>query len=268
MNTKQVIKLSVAILFLGYSSLVVTASSLFEKHQDTRELLSAMNSRLEDRDKLAALFRVGDERITDLIQALDDPSPEISLRAQIVIRYLGNDVGMKALLEWYDRRKQFTVAGPIPLPLREWDYKVIYANYVGKPPETWTGTEPYIYALALDDSHRAKEVLKELTKSAGNLDEATVAGRALARVQANQPAILLTGQKDLSKLVLNNAFFVMPEDQKYTTARLLALNRAKDKALVEIYISRGRLSEEWYHVVIKKRGQGWEFFSITQVAVS
>lgn len=94
MSLKQTIKLSFACLFISCLGLVGAFGNSHKEYQDTRKLLSEMNNRLDDRDKLATLFRVGDERITDLIQALNDPNPDISLRAQVIIRYLGSDVGM------------------------------------------------------------------------------------------------------------------------------------------------------------------------------
>lgn len=268
MRLKQTIKLGLVGLLLSCLGLAGAFGNSQKKYQGTSKLLFEMNNRLDDKDKLATLFRIGDEGITDLIQALNDPNPKISLRAQVTIRYLGNDVGMNGLFEWYSRQSQFPVSGPIPLPLSEWDYRAIYANLINAPPERWTRAESYIYALALDKSPRAKAVLSELIRNASGLDESSVAGRAISRVQATQPAMLLTGERDLAKLVQSNAFFVVPEDRKYTSAQLLALNGAKDKALVEVYINRGRVSEEWYHVVIKRYGPGWKFFSITQVAVS
>jgi hypothetical protein len=227
-----------------------------------------MDSVKKNSDKLAKLFRVGDERIADLIKSLDDANPDISLRAQIVIRYLGNDTGMKGLHEWFEKQERFRVSGPIPTPLQERDYNAINAQYINEPPERWVRSEQYMYALALDGSPRATEALEKMLAIASNLDDATVANRAAKRIQASPPAKFLTGRKDLAKLVLENAFFVSPDDRKYASARLLALNGAKDKALVEVYINRGRLSEERYHVVIRKCEQGWKFVSITQVAVS
>lgn len=175
---------------------------------------------------------------------------------------------MKALYKWYEKRQQFSVAGPIPVPLSEYDYKVIYANYIGQQSKAWSGAEMYIYALALDGSPQAEAALSKMIKSTGSLNESTAAAGAIKRVQESQPELPLTGQKDLAKLVLKNAFFIAPEDRKYTSARLLALNVAKEKALIEVYINRGALSEEWYHVVIRKCEQGWKLLSITQVAVS
>jgi hypothetical protein len=239
-------------------------------YQDTRRLLSAMDSVRSDSDKLAMLFKVGDERIGDLIRALDDPDSDISLRAQIVIRYLGNAEGMRALIEWYGKRTNgYAIDGPIPLPLSDWDYRLINLNFLGKSPQLWRdlGVQ-YIYALALDDCRQSKRLLDAMVKSATGFDENTFLSHAIQRVNLVQPTRLLLVKKDLAKLVLDHAFFLSSQDQKQVSARLLGLSGKKDKALVEVYINRGRLAEEWYHVVIRKCGQGWKFFSITPVAVS
>lgn len=236
---------------------------------DTRRLLLAMNDVRANRDQLVILFREGDNRIAALVQLLDDQDRSVSLRAQMVIRYLGNKSGTQALYEWYKKQSELSVAGPIPVPLSEWDYVVIKANLIDKAPRTWGDYEVrYIYALALDGSVRAKAVLDELIKSARDLDDSNFAGHAIKTVQRSNPNQILTGEKDLAKLVLDNAFFISPGDRKYTSARFLGFNGDEDKALVEVYINRGALAEEWYHVVVSKRGQGWIFFSVTQIAIS
>jgi hypothetical protein len=234
---------------------------------DTRELLTELKSIKSDREVLAILFKSGDARISDLIEALDDRDRQISLRAQIVIRYLGNDTGMKALESRYKNQSEIVIAGPVPLPLGERDYEFIKDQYIDKPSIKWV-SDKYIYALALDGSARAKNSLNEMMKRAGSIDDSTEGGRALGRVFASTPRKLLTPQPDLAKMVLANAFFILPSDRAYTSSRLLTVNAAKDKALVEVYINRGPLAEEWYHVVVSKQGRNWKFFSITQVAVS
>jgi hypothetical protein len=238
------------------------------RFEDTRKLLLALEDVKSDRETLALLFRTGDERIEDLIKALNDSDRRVSLRAQIVIRYLGNEAGMKALVEWYSKRARIDTSGPVPLPLRKWDYTYIETNYLHTPPSWDMLSERYVYALALDDSPKAKELLSEVIKRTGNLDDGSTVVRGIKLIQADQPAKLIMGDKDLGKLVLKNAFFVSPIDRKYTSAGLLGLNGAMDKALVGVYINRGPLAEEWYHVVIRKCDQGWKFFSITQIAVS
>jgi ribosomal protein S10 len=265
-SSSMVTVLPLLLILSGVAAAQVKPSSA--SFEEVRGRLLALEDIKDSRQTLAFLFRTGDERIEDLIKALDDPDKRVSLRAQIVIRYLGNENGMKALVESYRKRKQIEISGPVPLPLNNWDYTYIQANYAQTPPLWDMLSERYIYALALDDSQRAKQTLSEIMKNAGNLNEGATIDRAIKLLGANQPEKLLTGDNDLGKLVLQNAFFVAPIDRKYTSARLLGLNGTKDKALVEIYINRGPLAEEWYHIVIKKSGQSWKFFSITQIAVS
>lgn len=262
---------TVALLVICVFSSATAAQNRFPKSSsETRKLLAALSNVRIDSDKLGSLFRVGNNRTTDLIRLLDDPDREISLRAQVIIRYLGSEAGMRALRAWYSKQQGgYRIAGPVPQPLDEWDYNYIKLNLIGNSPRTW-GDEGvrYVYALALDDAPKARTLLAELISAAIGLDEASFVGNAIRRVQTSKPSDILVSGKDLGKQVLNNAFFVAPEDRKYTSARVLALNEAKDKALIEVYINRGTLAEEWYHVVLKRCDQGWQFFSVTPVAVS
>jgi len=268
---KIICGLSLLLFVVTGNRLVVTAHQS-RTYQDTHKLLDAMDSVKGDTDQLAALFKVGDERIQDLIDALDDPVRDISLRAQIVIRYLGNAEGMKGLTEWYSKQPdKILIAGPVPLPLTEWDYSFINRNLIDKPARTWRELEiQYIYALAIDDTQQNKTLLDATIKGAGSVDEATYVGLVLKQVRQGQQLSrnLLPTRKDLATVVMDHAFFVSTQSRKYTSARLLGLNGAKDKALVEVYVNHGVLAEEWYHVVIQKNKQGWKFFSISQVALS
>ncbi len=271
MASKYQIKLvyiTVALCLFG--RIIVADESQSETYLDTRHLLSKLQDRRLDSDKLATLFEIGDKRIADLIRMLDDQDPELRLHAQLVIRYLGNDAGMKALREWYGRQRgEYRIVGPVPLPLSEWDYHVISAEVISKPPQAWRdrGVQ-YIYALALDGSSKAKAVLEEVVKKAGEVDESTLVGCAIRRVQAGSPDKLFAGQENLARLVQKNAFFIPPGNEKHVSARLLGFNGAGDKALVEIHLRQGDLAEEWYHVVISKAGRGWKFFTIDLVAIS
>jgi hypothetical protein len=268
MNT---IKLASAILVFGLLSIALRSSDSSSKtSKDTRKLLSQMQDRHLNSDRLAVLFRIGDERITDLIQLLDDPDQDISLRAQVVIRYLGNELGMKALREWYGKQKhEYRIAGPVPLPLSDWDYNFVRSNLLTEPPQAWRDRAvEYIYALALDGSSSAKAVLDEIIKKAEKLDETSFVKHAIKRVQGKLVGKPLTEQKDLVKMVRDNAFFVDTVDRRYTSVRILSFNASRDKVLAEIHINRGPLAEEWYHVVISKSESGWKFFSIDPVAIS
>jgi hypothetical protein len=256
-------KLAVTILIVALSGgLTVASQSPSKTYQDTHKLLSRMDDYDLYPERLAALFRIGDARIGDLAQALDDPDKEISLNAQRVIRYLGNEAGLQGLAGYYRKpRKEYWSSGPIPIPLIDWDYNFIKSNLSSLK-------EGHIYALALDDSAGAKELLASILAANANPQMETFMGRALISVKSSNPNKLLTGSNDLAKLVLKNAFFVGEFDKKYASARLIGFNGAKDKAIIEIYINRGPLSMEKYHVVIRKHENGWKFFSITRVSIS
>ena len=256
-------KLAFTILLVALSGGVGEASQGSSKtYQDTRYLLLEMKDYDLHPERLAAAFSVGDARIGDLVQALDDSDKEVSLNAQRVIRYLGNEGGLKGLDEWYKKpRKEYWISGPIPAPLIEFDY-----NFIKSHPSD-VGEEQ-IYALFLDDSARAKELLASITGLNVNASADSLVTQVLSSIKSRKPDKLLKGNMDLAKLVLEHAFFVAELDKKYTSARLVGLNGAGDKALVEVYINRGVLAEEWWHVVIGKHEAGWQFLSITQVAVS
>lgn len=256
---------TVVVLLIAANAFSLTDATTYPQ---TRKLLSALTHIKDERAALAALFKQGDARIDDLSQALQDPDRSISLRAQVVIRYLGNEAGMNALEDWYRKQIEIPTSGPIPLPLRERDYESIRKEFITQPVVTWDSAEKYIYALALESSPRARAMLNEMMKRGENADAGLVAGEALRRVKVSHPEKLLIGRKDLARLVLRNAFFIAPLSRRYTSARLLGFNGVKDKALVEVYVNHGPLAEEWHHVVISKHGRGWRFFSITRVSVS
>lgn|SRR5574341_337259 len=262
-STTRIVLLLAASLSM-FTHQAMGSSQSADTYKNTRQLLLELNGVHGKEEQLARLFRQGDDRIAELIRALDDSDKVVSRNAQVVIRYLGNEMGMKAVIQGYEKGETYMMAGPVPLPLRDWDYDYIRTYYLkGSPWDHRSGS--YIYALALEESPKARTLLDQMLENAR--DDPKFVHLALERVQA-PPKRLLTGQGDLARLVLENAFFIAPQDRKNTSARLLGLNGAEDKALVEVHINRGPLAEEWYHVVIRKCDQGWKFFSITQVAVS
>jgi hypothetical protein len=169
-------------------------------YNEISKLLSSMSD-VQDSDSLAQLFKLGDEHITDLIKLLNEPDESISRRAQIVIRYLANDEGMRALDEYYAKPGVRLIAGPKALP-----------------------------------SNEAKE--------------------------------LPLGEKNVAKLVEENCPCLKSADKQYAHTRVLALTTKGNKALVEIYINRGVLMEEWYHVVVRKTCERWQLISIYQAGQS
>ncbi len=245
--------------FASYESVAQSSKNDCQSYENTRRLLAEMNA-VDLNKQFVQLFNQGENRIADIVKALDDPNKDIRQNAQVIIRYLGNDLEMSDLITSYGKGKTYTVAGPIPIPLREWDYDSIIKSYKNLP------SNSYIYALAIDSSPKAKNVLNELTDNAKNNPKANQL--AYENVKSVNPNDFLTDSSDLAKTVLDKAFFVSNEDKKFATSTFISFNEAKNKALVEIYINRGALSEEWYHVVINKTEKGWKFLSITPVATS
>jgi hypothetical protein len=231
---------------------------------DIRQLLLAMRGGHRSVQQLAKLFHVGDEKIDDLIKALDDPDKDVKSNAQIVIRYLGNDKGMKAWIETYEKRKSSIMTLPIPLPLRDWDYNFIRARYLVENPYTETIMNSYLFALALDGSSRAimlfHQVIENAKKHGVELDESRYL--QLARVSK------IPAKEDLALGVLKNASFLNTQERRYATAKLIGYNGANDKALIEIYVNGGPLAEEWYHIIVNKCEDGWKFFSVSLIAWS
>ena len=268
MKLIHVIRIASVILLLGSFSLVSALLHPCPRRLDVRRLLSQLGDVSRSHDELAALFQVGDERVEELIQALDDPDPKVRFNARIMLRYLGGDAGREGLRMWITRHAEFPTGGPVPIPLSEQDYQFIAVRFLSRPADQWFESDKYIYALALDDSPRARNVLHDLIAIAGGLDESTTAGRTIKFLKAKRPGRQLIGRKDVAELVLENAFFMSPGDLKRSSSELLALNGAKDKALVSIHVNRGPLAEEWYHIVLKKTVHGWEFLSISRVARS
>jgi hypothetical protein len=235
-----------------------------ETFNETRQLLAVPVTNGFSSQQLGTLFRIGDVRIADLIQALDDSDENVRLNARSIIRYLGNEKGLEILLK-HAKGKNFIVPPPVPLPISEWDYQWVQSQYLTGDPEFDMRSISYIYALALDGSRRATSVLHQLISTA---KKRKIKLPALSYIRSSLVGNVFIGERDLMKAVLSNAFFLSPRARRLSTARLISYNGIKNKALIEIHVSGGYLAEEWYHVVISKHGRGWRVFSITLVAVS
>lgn len=234
-------------------------------HQDSvRQLLLEMRLGHRSTRPLAALFQIGDEKIEELIKALDDPEPLVRLNAQIVIRYLANDAGLEALSEGYANKKALIVTAPFPVPLKDWDYNFISSQYLNQKPALEPMMESYLFALALDGSSRAGMKLREV------IENAKKHGVGLREDRYLQTAGIgvIRSDEQLATSVLGKASFININERKHATAKVIAYNGARNRAIVEIHVNKGPLAEVWYHIVLGKSEQVWKFLSITQVAVS
>jgi hypothetical protein len=258
-------RLFVLVLILSVSGIPLSsASQSVMSYGDIHRLL-AERPIIGDRS-LTMLFGIGDEQIQDLIRALDDPNKIVRRNAQAVIRYLGNDVGMRALIEGYKKSSAYLLAGPIPLPLRDWDYEYIKKHYLKQSGAWDQNAASYIYALALDGSPDAVALLSELNTKVEK--GVTPYHYALHQVKAIQSREIARKETDLAKLVVANAFFISSERRAYASGKLLGFNHTKDKALIEVNVGGVPLAEESYHIVLERHGEDWRFLSVNRVAVS
>lgn len=229
---------------------------------EIRQLLVQMKANHLSTKELAILFHQGDDKIGDVIKMLRDPDRDVRLGAQIVIRYLGNDDGMSAWTKGggFDKEE---MTGPIPIPLRPEDYDLIRFLYMRDNMKTEPLMEAYLFALALDGSSRATQLLSDVVGNANKHGFKINESRFI-----NMRTKVVRDGADLAKAVLEEADFLQPKERDFASAKIIACTKSNDKALVEIHVNRGELAQEWYHVVVKKSGDKWKFFSITQVAVS
>lgn len=117
---------------------------------DIRKLLRKWDY-LSAHSALGTLFSTGDEGIDELIAALDDQSPEISGKAQRVIRLLGNPRGIGSV-HAKCMGKECNITEVVPIPLDDWDFKFLEANLL-----RWDNPfeREYLIAATLDGSPRA-----------------------------------------------------------------------------------------------------------------
>lgn len=256
------------LVFILNLSIVLVAPANQEQRIDLNicKLLLDMETYPTRDRSLTTLFQVGDEHIQDLIQALDNPNEIIQRNAQIVIRYLGNETGMRSLIKSYMKSTVVSQSGPVPLPLLEWDYEYIKKFYLTHNNGWDVRATSYIFALALDGSPKANTYLRELCKKSEK--RVIPFHHALGKIKSLQSHKPLMGETDLGKLVTANAFFIDSDSLQYTSSKILGFNQAKDKVLIETYVNRDILATELFHVVLKKHEKFWEFYSVTLVAVS
>jgi hypothetical protein len=80
----------------------VTAQSQTKTYSKTRKLLLKME-RGPANKQLKKLFEQADIRMPDLIQALDDKEKQVSINSQVIINYLAETEGLKAIDDWKKR---------------------------------------------------------------------------------------------------------------------------------------------------------------------
>lgn len=238
-----------AILLVSYALPLLAGQT----KPNLRKLLAKMQSGPVDTKHLARAFSIGDANIDELISALDDRDESVSLNAQIVIRYLGNQDGMTALFHRYASGQIKATTGAVPVPLSDWDFNQIESRFLCAECrlEGW-GVPEYTYALMLDSSPRATQTLDRLVQKFNPewLPTTKTDGR-FANVEPIAPELL------------REAFWLTATEKKVTTAKLISVTTDSRKALFEVYVNQGALAEKWFNVVAVREAAGWKIISVT-----
>ncbi|MEZ5308057.1 MAG: hypothetical protein R2684_13000 [Pyrinomonadaceae bacterium] len=276
MNMSKIASASLQIVaiscFIAFGSLKGVSQVNDCECREIRPLLATLSKDVGDENHaISKLMEIGDSCIDELIAILNGKEFQLSVAAQEALRYLGNERGVAALEVWNRHNTTpYPVKGPVPLPIMEFDYEMIELNFLGKNPrDMGLLSSQYLYALAIDaDSPKSKILFEKMLKALQAVDNRSITRKMLNNLSSNYPLKPFSGSKGLEIAVLENAFFLSGEDKKVTKATLLGFNGRRDKALLELYLSRGLLAEEWYHVVVNRQENDWKFYSITFVKQS
>jgi hypothetical protein len=256
----------------GSNSIIKDHGSASTTYSETRKWIFQLSDNPTSGKSLQWLFCHGDERLEDLIHALQDDS-RVSFAADRIIRYLGNPKGMTALIDWYQKRTNNETHGNIiPTPLSEWDYERI-EGFINKPADRWgfwdEELRDYIYPLALDDSLKAHAYLQDIIrKTSGLKRDGSLILEYVDQVKKSNTRKPLPDGKDLGKIAYENAFFLRHKSKGSIKTRVLAKTLNNDKALIEIEAYWGPLASKTYHIVLKREGRRWKYISVTLVEIS
>lgn len=257
-------------IFAAFTNIFLSAVCLINGQSKTKD--NYIRDRLSTElyvgsytENLSNLFQIGDSKIDELIKYLDDSDEKARYNAQLVIRYLGNQKGMDAVISKYLSNKKHSPVPPIPLPLREPDYNFIETNYLKKDIRKSIIFEEYLYALCLDRTGRSREVFESLVKKikANKFKIDRNKYKNTANVVLTVP-----DESQLASSCLQHSIFISEQERILARTSLLAVNSNKSKALIEIYVNGGPLATKTYHVVLEKMNETWRFYSISLVLIS
>jgi hypothetical protein len=213
---------------------------------------------------MAKIFHEGTLRLPNLIVALDDPDGRVSDNAQVMLRLLGDTRGIHALHEWYVKPRPVLriVSGPVPAPLQEWDYKYINDFVLSRSYRDWdTDAVNYLYALTIDDSPRAKEMLKSmLNKIPKDADPSTLSFQTVNRLPKDSTQLTICDPSGhIENVILKQAFFLSIEERQRTSIELLSHSEGNNKVLLTASQTYGHT----FLIVLEREGSCWKYQSIS-----
>lgn len=108
--------LYIAMLLIGLVTSMSQSQAQNADYSETRKLLLKMERRAGNKE-LKKLFEEADVRMPDLINGLNDPEKQVSVNAQVIIKYLADPAGLRALDDWY--KEQQAKGGEYSMPKLE-----------------------------------------------------------------------------------------------------------------------------------------------------
>lgn len=256
-------------VFLFFCLLFFSCSSNNESQNTYEETRKLLNEPIISNENFIKLFQIADDRIEDLIAALNDKDKNVRYNAQKIIRYMGNPKATESMYQWLSKNalkeKEEFPTNPIPIPINNWEYRFEEKSYMYPSRSNLKGS----YALFLDNSDKAQATLNKFIAQENANPYDLGEGEKLERLRELQIGQTFQENGDLAKAVLQTPFFQVRTDEpnKKTNleklkSELITYNAAKTKALIGVQNEDGTLE-----VVAKKVEDGWKFYSILRVSV-
>lgn len=235
-------------------------------YEETKKLLSRP---IISNENFIKLFKIGDERVDDLIAALNDNDKNVRYNAQKIIRYIGNPKATEALYRWLSKNalkgKEEFPTSPIPIPIDDWEYRFEEKSYMYPSRSNLKNS----YALFLDNSDKAQAALDKFIAKENANPYGLGEGKKFERLRELQLERKFQENGDLAKAVLQTPFFQARTDDlnqktnlEKLKSELTTYNTNKTRALINIQNEDGTLE-----VVVEKVGDAWKFYSIIRVSV-
>jgi hypothetical protein len=216
---------------------------------------------------MAKLFRQEGDVVPELVSALDDSDERVAGRAQIMLRLIGDEEGVRRLLAWYEQRRAVlrTVNGPVQTPLQEWDYKQIADMLQARPSSKWKENPiNSLFALAIDHSPRAQSFFAQMIDAIPARDDLTPLFQFATYVRDRPQEAAACEPGDPLEFVTRNAFF-MPAEEKGSSA-LEQISSATGGRLLLVRVSRA--FGNTFLVVLRRPSDCWRYQSVALYSVN
>jgi hypothetical protein len=211
------------------------------------------------------IFADGSTSTPKLIEALNDSNKAVNLNAQLMLRLIGDHKGITDLHDWYEKPRPVLsiVNGPVPVPLRDWDYQQIGA-VLARPPREWRENAlNYLYALSIDQSRHAKELLTKML-SAAETDNNSAAFQVAANLRRWQAEADACSPATPQEFVRKHSFFLAPEERKNSKIKLIGYSNDKHLALLSVSQTFGNS----FWVVLRNTSTCWRYQSAALYATN